>query len=434
MAENNKVIEMKQEDFDLLVTKLGEKASTHIKEQIEAGLKEKADLGEVNNLKSTLSLIEKIDDKPLPDYLKNLQTQADNLEAKLKDTQKNIQSRKGFIRQAEEFLTSTDLKAFKTKGSKERQATTMIDVKDVGDMSLGDNLLDSDGAAGMTPPITLRRVTETGRTRPFLLELIPTAFTESGVILDYEETGTGEGSVGQTAEMAKFSQKDYDFVQKQYGMVKTTVYTRVSREMVEDIGFLVGKIQNVLMRDFRIAVDQQILKGTGSNNQVKGLTSYAEAFDNDDWTADYGKANLADIVSVASDQIAEEHYSANYALFRPKPYGQLIRSRGTDGHYLVPPFQSGPSIAGINAIINTGVDSGKFFVGDFNAPNIWIRRGIEFGMKEVGEDALYDAVTLLMSMRWQMILPGPLSKAFVQGDIETALNWLNYNCATCPTG
>ena len=430
----DKVIEFKQEDFDALVQKVGEEAGKHIKTQVETGLKGKADAGELKSLQNALALIEKIDDKPLPDYLKNLQTQADALELKMKDQARLVQSSKGFVSQAEEFLSGADLSVFKKRKGQGASVGTEIEVKTVGDMLLSSNLSNSAGAAGLVPPMTLNRATETGRTTPFLLELIPSAFTQSGSIIDYEEVGAGEGAVAQKNEGQKFGQKDYDFIQKLYGMVKTTVYTKVSREMVEDIGFVVGKIQNILMRDFRIKVDSQILTGDGNAPNVKGLESYAEAWDNADEVVSTKNANLADVVSVASDQIAENHYSANYALFRPRAHGELLRLRGTDGHYVVPPFQHGLNIAGIQAIKNTGIGAGKFMVGDFSAPNIWIRRGIEFGMKEIDDDAIHDKVTMFMSMRWQMILPSPLSKAFVQGNIATALNWLNYNCATCPTG
>lgn len=418
-------MEIEKKDFDNLVEQLGKQASTQIKTLFDEA--KANDAASFNELKANLEQLNKkfsLEGKELPDYIKNIQEQTNKLEASFKKSIEYGKANDSFYKKASDWLSSTEVKNLgKERGWKEKEMT--FDLKAVGDMTLAGNLLDGDGDAGLIPAQFRDMVSTTGRRNPFVSSLIPVVPISSGLLVYYEENG-GEGGTANKTELQKFAQQDYDFLQKTLSFVKPTVFARIPREMMEDASFLVNTIRSVLMRDFLIEVDRQALLGNGTT-EMNGLYTLATAWDNDSFELPSGVTpNEADVLRVGAAQIETENFSPNYNVLNPWDSMKLDLQRDGDKGYLIPPFASADNqnIAGTRTIKNTGITSGSFLMGDFTRPVMYIRRGVEVGFKEIGTDAIYDAVHMYMSMRCNILLPVPDRKAMVKGTFSNAITAL----------
>jgi hypothetical protein len=96
--------------------------------------------------------------------------------------------------------------------------------------------------------------------------------------------------------------------------------------------------------------------------------------------------------------------------------------KGTDGHYLLPPFKSadGTAIAGVRIIANTGVAAAGFYVGDFTKYKAKIREGISVAIGYDGNDWTKNMMTPLAEMRLVGYIPSNHYGAIVYGTFTVA--------------
>lgn len=320
-----------------------------------------------------------------------------------------------------ELINAYNKNIDKITALREKGGMISFDVKDafkaVGTMT----------TANVTGESGLLETLEAGLTRivrriPFLRQLMNVATTTSPTI-QYVEYTSPEGDPGQTAEGVKKTQVDFDLVVRKADVKKTTAFIKVSEEMIEDVPFIQGEINNDLMERLELKIDSQLLSGDGDGENLKGVLEYAPDFAAGTFASTVSAANRFDVIKVAVATIISNHFIPNYIVLNPLDVASMELTKSTDGHYVFPPFSTadGTRISGIPVIQNTGITAGDFLVGDFSKSNFRVRKDATLKVGYENDDFTKNLMTILVEARTVHYIKNNHLNAFVQGDFATAI-------------
>lgn len=266
-------------------------------------------------------------------------------------------------------------------------------------------------------------VTRTPQRQPFIEQLVSVG-TIAAPIDVWIEVADEAGDPLPVAELAAMPQKEWDFVERSARVKKIAVFSKYSAEMAEDLPNLVSEIRNYLIADLRRVVDTQILSGNGSGENLTGILQNATAFAAGVLANTVADANNFDVIEAAVAQVTTNLFTPNYCVVHPMDMAKMNLSKGSDGHYVLPPFisQSGQVISGVRVIANTGMASGDFLVGDFSRSSVKYARGLTVEMTNTDQDDfIKDRFTVKATVRLVHRVKANDYGAFVKGTFSTAI-------------
>lgn len=256
-----------------------------------------------------------------------------------------------------------------------------------------------------------------------LLDIVSRGTASSNVI-SWVSQANKDGAAGQTAEGALKNQIDFDLVVNSESLKKTTAYIKVSEEMLEDIDFIESEINNELMREVVKAVEAQVYSGDNTGNNLNGITTQASAFAAGSFAGTVDNANVADVLTVAANQIRlAEHDAPNYIMLNPSDLTalKLIKTSATDKRYVDRLVMIGGemSLDGIPIIETTLVAQDTYLIGDFTKSTVYDRGMVDIKVGYENDDFTKNLVTILAEWRGLNIIKTNDASAFVAGTIST---------------
>lgn len=257
-----------------------------------------------------------------------------------------------------------------------------------------------------------------------LLDIVSRGSAESNVI-SWVSQANKDGAAGQTAEGAAKNQIDFDLVVNNESLKKTTAYIKISEEMLSDIAFIESEINNELMREILKAVESQVYSGDGTGNNLNGIVTQATAFAAGSFAGTVDNANVADVLTVAANQIRlAEHDAPNYIMLNPSDLTalKLIKTSTTDKRYVdrLVMVAGEMSLDGIPIIETTLVAADTFLIGDFSKATVYDKGMVDIKVGYENDDFTKNLVTILAEWRGLNIIKTNDATAFVTGTISTA--------------
>lgn len=271
-------------------------------------------------------------------------------------------------------------------------------------------------------------VTGIAKRDPFILDLVPSETTTSKTV-SWVEVENETGAPATTAELAAFPNKDYTFIVMNATVYKIGVTSKASNEVLEDLPQLVSFVKNELATDLQLKIDEKLMSGTGVND-LTGILTVAPTFTGGALAGTVATPNIFDVIraGIAEIRVAGKgKFRANAVLMNPADVAGMDLAKGTDGHYILPPFTSSENmvIKGVRVIENDGVTAGDFVIGDFAKFHVPVRRGISLQVAtENVDDFEKDMITMRLSARMASYIKANENGAFLQGDFATAITAL----------
>lgn len=331
---------------------LAQKALDNATELVKS-LEGKVDASEVKSMKDDLEA-----------KLAKVQDHADKLDAKLAErvtitTSKNEE--KSFAQVIGEALyeATDDLAKFERKEKKELS----IELKAVGDMSTANVTGGSRYGQIFSPEI--RRNPDR---KVHLDQILPGGTIGPGNTFTFmRENGVGEGNIAPVAEGALKPQFDLDLVEATVNVETIAGWMRVTRKAMNNIPGFISFLQARLPQKFRNVLDQQILYGTGTTPQIKGILTAGN------FVASTAAASEVLIEKLITDiSVLEDTYERNTTdiLLRPVDYYSFFKNKAAgSGEYDLPmgvTFEGGVMrLFGIPVWASTAITAPDYVVGDF---------------------------------------------------------------------
>jgi len=311
---------------------------------------------------------------------------------------------------------SDELKAMKEKSG----ASVQITLKAAGTMALSTN------TTGQIPQAEREAgITRIVRRNPFILELVNVGTIMSNV-WEWVEQKNADGGAAMTAEGAAKSQADFDLVVASANVKKVTAYIKVTKEMLDDVELMRSEIDQELTELINLKIDDQLLNGTGLTVNLTGITTNATAWAAGAFALSIPTPNKWDVLRTAINQVRVNLFEPTYIVMHPTDVTSMELSKGTDGHYILPPFasQDGTNVAGIRVVANTGVTIDKFLVGDFSKSGVRFKEGLTINVGYENDDFTKNLVTILAEARLVQRVKSNHYGAFVYGDFSDAITAL----------
>lgn len=275
--------------------------------------------------------------------------------------------------------------------------------------------------------------------RPMLRvwDLINKTATTARVVQYVERTSETDGAQMKGTDGASGGQSDAAWQAKSHAFTSIKAYGKIHRDMLEDFDEVRAELNEILNFDLAAKRNNQILTGTGSSNQLRGLiyssNPWATSFNAPStFEGEVAKANYYDVLAIAITQVMQGEntdYRTGFIptaiVLNPVDARWLTLVKDENGNYMFPYFASagGTRIENVPVITDPYMTAGTFLVGDFQRARAKIRRGIEIRMHEENEDdALNDLVTLTATHRLGFYVKAQDQYAFVYGTFASAIS------------
>jgi len=377
---------------------------------------------------------EKMTNVPTNDDVKALKEELEalkGLEAKNQDIEKSIAKFEGRIEAMSEKAVEPKAKKLTLGKAIAKTYTDNIDrIKDAVEKGTKINLevkdttiADYTGDYALTDFDT--QVDRTVRNRYGILENVNTGATDSKFVTYVQQTADSNGTwVGEG--VAK-SEGEPTWSEISEEVKKLATYVKVSKEMLEDLSFIRGEINNDLMTGVRESIENALLNGAGGTS-INGLLDASmglPTFGAGVFSLAIQDANISDLLRCVKAQIEAVNFTPTHVVLNPQDIATIQLTKGSDSTYTYPmylPTQSGDGemiIAGMRVISSTYMTAGNYLVGDLSKVNVKFRNNINMSVGLDADDFTRNMITILAEARLVSYVKNNQKPAFVYGDIST---------------
>lgn len=200
---------------------------------------------------------------------------------------------------------------------------------------------------------------------------------------------------------------------------------RVSTELLHDIDGMQSLIENEARFEVEVAANTAVLTGTASSTSPAGITTIASAFTLT--TVDVQLPNNFDAIRAAVAQLQTLNFDRDIVAFvNPIDAAEMDMAKGTDGHYVLPPFisQNGTVIKGVRIIEDNNIAVGNLLIGDMSKYKILMYQDffVRWGLDS--DDFSKNLITMIAEMRFHQFFGANDAGAFIYdsfADIKAAI-------------
>lgn len=142
-------------------------------------------------------------------------------------------------------------------------------------------------------------------------------------MLSYVYESGATTAAGVRLENVVMPQGDREYSEESVRAVNIGGYMTVTDESLEDAVFMVSEINNGLKRDIELLLSDQIINGSGTLPQMKGLLSIATAFSAGNFATAVSEPSYWDVLKVAANQVLTANFNPTLAICHPEDYTRL---------------------------------------------------------------------------------------------------------------
>lgn len=236
-------------------------------------------------------------------------------------------------------------------------------------------------SAGYTPYLTQ---TDTEPARPYQRPLVVADLFSNGAItgtvLQYPVFDELEGNatmVEETGAAPQVHWKDPTWKQDKIGKVAS--FFGISEDMMEDLSWVIGEINDAAQYDLKLQEETQLLSGDGSENNLTGL------FNRGIQTMDKDELSDADRLSKAALQITTTtNFQADAYVMNPLDFWKLTIAKDANGNYLN--LTDGAKLWNIPTVATAAITEGTALVGAFKSAKVLRKGGLVVKMTDSDTD------------------------------------------------
>jgi HK97 family phage major capsid protein len=240
--------------------------------------------------------------------------------------------------------------------------------------------------------------------------------------ISWVEQQNPDGVPAGTAEGTLKNQIDFDLVVVSETVKKRTAFIKVSTEMLDDIDYMRSEIENELFERLDLDVDNQILQGDNTGQNLNGIITQATAFAAGVFAATVNEANLVDVLTVAKNQVVTANFMPTVHIVNPTDMTALKLLKATDNQYVDRLIMVGSTMEldGIPVVEHNGIAQDNFLTMDGSMDTVYSKGEISIQIGLDNDDFTKNMRTILAEWRGLNIIKGNHTPAFVTGVISTA--------------
>ena len=360
--------------------------------------------------------------------LKTAQTNIDNLDASVKEQAASIKE----LKKALESVKSQDFKsAFraalmekkadieKALNSKAEKFEAVLELKSAA--AIGTGNVDPNNRLSVMADPTVYAAVPAANVFILAFGIRPRTANKLGWI-----ESTNQPTVDYVTELAQNTNlSDVSFSEKSRAFGKLATKMQISTEFEDWFEQLYNYCVNEGVRMIEAKLDQEICSGAGADTnattqkKIYGLKSQATAFSALASHA-VAKANAADVIFDAMDQIAKEGFHANAAFVTWAIFRTIRSLKDENGNYLYDRVSG--MLSGVRLFPTDRLSTGEILVADTNCAEVYAGNSYEL---EFIRNGAYDAYDVYFRKAAQTKVPTPNKKGLIYvASVATAITAL----------
>jgi HK97 family phage major capsid protein len=254
-----------------------------------------------------------------------------------------------------------------------------------------------------------------------VLDFVPMGTTGSNQI-EYTREASWTNDAAETKEGAAKPESDLTFELVNDPVRTIAHFIRASKQVLDDAPMLQSYIDRRMRHGLQARLQSQILKGNGTSPNIAGLSASGR---HTAFTPQSGEIAL-DSLNRAKYAIIGADYMPNVIIMNPADFGAIERVKSTassndyaaGGGAALSYINGGmtPLFWGIPVVTSNDVASGKFYMMDSNAIQMFMRQGVTVEMFEQDADNVTkNLLTIRAEMRGALAVYTPLAVRY--GDL-----------------
>lgn len=216
-------------------------------------------------------------------------------------------------------------------------------------------------------------------------------------------------AANMVAEGQPFPESTAKWVTEVIDLKKVGDTLPVSEEFYEDEAMFAAELGMFLETNVNIKIDDQIVNGDGTGNNLKGMFASVDAY----VAAASGitDASIYDLVPKVTESITKtggSKYMPNVAFMNKTDINKYKLKKDANNNYVMPPFVSrdGQEIDGVLVIENNSVTANSMIIGDNRFARIYEKGGMTLQRGTVDAQFNSDMETLKVRKRLLFLIRG----------------------------
>ena len=251
-----------------------------------------------------------------------------------------------------------------------------------------------------------------------VLDFVSVATTSSNQVYYTQE----ESFVNRAAEQVEGASKaetDLTFKLIEEPVRTIAHWLKLSRQVLDDAPALEAYVNLRLVHGVQRRLQFQILRGNGTSPNLAGLSASGRhtAFVPTSGDTALDSINRAKYAVIGAD------FQPNVVFINPADWGSIERAKIEGAAYAlgdgaaVTYVNNGlnPLVWGLNVVPSNDVESGKFYVADSSAFQLWTRQGVNVEMGFINDDFTKNLMTIRAELRGAMAVYQPTAVRY--GDL-----------------
>jgi HK97 family phage major capsid protein len=238
-------------------------------------------------------------------------------------------------------------------------------------------------------------------------DIMPSGTTSSNLV-EYTRELAFTNAAAETAEGATKPEATLTFELASAPVKTIAHWLKLSKQVMDDAPALASYVDTRLRYGVDLRIDQQLLNGNGSGQNIGGL---AKAGNHTAFTPASGD-NAIDSINRAIYLVAAADYNATAIILNPADWGAIERTKTQDDAYVFgAPQRLAPTLWGLPVVATNTMTAGKFMVGAFDmAAQVWNRQGTVVEMSEADDTNFQkNLVTVRAEARLALAIYRPVS-------------------------
>lgn len=210
-------------------------------------------------------------------------------------------------------------------------------------------------------------------------DILPAGTTSSNMV-EYTRELAFTNNAAETAEGAAKPETSITFELANAPIATIAHWLKLSKQVMEDAPALQSYIDTRLRYGVELRVDQQLMNGNGTGQNIGGMTKSGNFTAFTPVSGD----NAIDSINKAIYKVIGSDYNPTAIILNPADWGAIERTKSTSGEYEFMPNQAlGPVLWGLPVVVTNTMTAGKFMVGAMDvAYQVWNRAGTIVEMSE----------------------------------------------------
>ena len=201
----------------------------------------------------------------------------------------------------------------------------------------------------------------------------------------------------------------------------------VSYEALQDIDFMESELRRLLTINLAIKRNLAYWSGTGIAPEIKGIYTYATAWDAGAYAGTKALAgSLYDLLVVLRAVLStgkQSKYNANFVVMNPMDILKMKLQKNEFGQYVMPPFANGQNnVDSMVVYENSVVTANTLVIGDFRYATRYTMGGVEIEVGMINEQFTHDLMTIKARERSALLVRNVDLDAFLKvTDVNAAI-------------